>query len=154
MTSGKKGTLLRSAGDHPNVTIVVGLVLAWGLWLWGSAKYSTYRYEQDWLLIQPPPKSVSDLQPDLTAAPAEWTIETVCPSWSACQRFLKASRGCANMDPNNSGLQESVLAEKCIARADPAGPLERSDPQPAFDGCDPDLTFAPKNCEPRRAVSQ
>ena len=154
-----KDTLLRRVRQHPNLTILIGVALAW--WLWGgvSAKYETYRYEQEWLLIEPPPKSVSELGPDLAAPAGEWGIVAVCPSWIACERFLSASRECAAMNPDQISssshrFQESVTREKCVARADPEGPFERFDPQPTFGGCDPSWTFAPKNCVPHKAASR
>jgi len=145
------------ARRHPNITLIAGAVVIY--WLFGrlSHRYAVYRYEHEWLLIEPPPKVGPDFPPNLAAPIRDWTSVAVCPSWIACQRFLKASRECDAMSyddssPMRRALHEGVLAERCLARADPEGPFERFDPQPTFEGCDPGRTFASKNCEPRKAA--
>ncbi len=146
------------ARRHPNITLIVGAVVIY--WLFGrlSERYAVYRYEHEWLLIEPPPKGISDLAPNLAAPTWEWTSVAVCPSWIACQRFLKAAKECDAMSyddskPRMRELHEGVLAERCLARADPEGPFERFDPSPEFGGCDPSFTYSRKNCEPHKAAS-
>ena len=144
--------------QHPNVTILLTIGLCW--WTVGrlSRAYRIYRYEQDWLVIVPPPKGVSDLGPNTTAPIEEWTIQAVCPSWIACQRFLKGAldcdaRGGTGKDDSSSllrSLHEATLAERCMARADPTGPFERFDPSPTFEACDPSFIFSSKNCIPSK----
>jgi hypothetical protein len=135
------------ARQHPNISILLALALGWWILSKAIAEQETYHYEQDWLLIEPPPKGLSDLGPNMAAPATEWTIEAVCPSWIACQRFLKGSQACAAQS-GDAAFHEWKLTEKCVARADPEGPFERFEPQPAFEGCDPSFTFSAKNCTP------
>lgn len=146
------------ARRHPNIILIASAVVIY--WLFGklSDRYAVYRYEHEWLLIEPPWKGISDFAPDLDAPTGEWTSVALCPSWIACQRFLKAEKECEAMGYDESNhisreFHEGVLAERCLSRADPEGPNERFDPQPRFEGCDPNRKFATKNCEPHKAAS-